>query len=296
MELVAFVPDISRQPVGGLFCIGLIRFHLRHHNDAAASHWCVVPDVAHMPAHAADTRVLLQFVHILVDGTHGLVAGNALFTAQNQRQLAIHRMDVLSILHKVAQHGCHLAHGGNAVGVGRLPVAADQGRGLCILPAQVAMRVAHHEDGQVRAHDLADLRQDVVVAGTDFFHLACTMQHQEHAVDLMDVLPDGTHKAGLDVIKGILFDHTCSASIGQYRRDQLKAGLLKDICHMQCPDAIIPKKHLIVADLALLRDICIGFRDKFTNQDLHRCILLFVVMRRSSVRSRAGLLFHALVQ
>ena len=60
-------PPTSRRPL----LHRLIRFHLRHHNDAAASHRCVVPDVAHMPAHAADTRVLLQFVHILVDGTHG---------------------------------------------------------------------------------------------------------------------------------------------------------------------------------------------------------------------------------
>ena len=118
MELTAFVPDVDSQPVGGFLCIGQVGFGLGHHNDAAASHRRVMADVTHMPAHTADMGILFQLVHILVDGAHWLVTGNALLTAQDQGQLAVYRVDVLAVFHKVAQHGGHLAHGGNAVGVG----------------------------------------------------------------------------------------------------------------------------------------------------------------------------------
>ena len=118
VELTAFVPDVDSQPVGGFLCIGQVGFGLGHHNDAAASHRRVMADVTHMPAHTADMGILFQLVHILVDGSHWLVTGNALLAAQDQGQLAVYRVDVLAVFHKVAQHGGYLAHGGNAVGVG----------------------------------------------------------------------------------------------------------------------------------------------------------------------------------
>jgi len=116
---------------------------------------------------------------------------------------------------------------------------------------------------------------DVVVAGTNALHLAGTVQHQEHTIDLVDVLFDRPHEARFDVIKGIFFDHARSTGIRHHRGDQFKTGLLKHIGHMQCLNAVITKKHLVIADLAFLRDVRIGLRDKFADQDFHCCFSFY---------------------
>ena len=147
--------------------------------------------------------------------------------------------------------------------------------GLGIFLAQIAVGVTHHKDGQVRPYHLADLSQNVVVAGTNALHLAGTVQHQEHTIDLVDVLFDRPHEARFDVIKGIFFDHARSTGIRHHRGDQFKTGLLKHIGHMQCLNAVITKKHLVIADLAFLRDVRIGLRDKFADQDFHCCFSFY---------------------
>ena len=83
VELMAAVPHIGGQLIGLLLCIGAELIGRGNHHDTAAGYIGVVADVAHMPAGAEDAVILFHLIHILVDGAHRFVGGDALLTAQN---------------------------------------------------------------------------------------------------------------------------------------------------------------------------------------------------------------------
>ena len=150
------VPDISRQPIGNRFSIGLIFRVLRNDHDAAARHVAIVADVADMPGNTADPWILFQVIHITVNGKHRFIRGHALFPAQNQRQLAVDRMNVLPILQQIAKHLGNNPLGLLGVGMRRLAVAAQNRTVIHIFLTQVAMRIADDRNRQIRTGDFPD--------------------------------------------------------------------------------------------------------------------------------------------
>ena len=67
MKFMALVPDSFCHLIGDGFRIGLIGGVLRYDDNPAAGHVAVMPDVADMPGHAADSRIVFQLVHVAVD-------------------------------------------------------------------------------------------------------------------------------------------------------------------------------------------------------------------------------------
>lgn len=269
VELAAALPDVFGELVGLALAVPLVRGGLGHHDDAAASHVGVVADVAYVPGRGSHARVPLHLVHVGVDAPDWLVRRDGLLTTKDEGELAVDRVDVLPLAQEVAQPSRHSAQGGDAVGVGALPVGADERRGLGVLPAHVPVGVAHHEDGQVLAHHPADGRQDVVVARAQALDLAGAVEHEQHAVDLADVLARAPHELPLDVVKGVALDDARGAGVRQDGGDRLHAFPLEHIAQVHRFEALVAVHELEGAQVVPEGDVRVGLRDELPDHDLH---------------------------
>ena len=153
--------------------------------------------------------------------------------------------------------------------MGRLTIAAHHLCTLHIFLAQVAVRVASNVDRHIGADPLADLCQDMVLAGAEAFHLAGTMQHHINTVDLVQVLFHRPDKAGLDVVKGVTLDDAGGSGHRVDCGDHLDARLCKNIADVHLAHTFLAKCDVIGRDLIFAGNIFFGLRDKLADQHFH---------------------------
>ena len=128
-----------------------------------------------MPTGAEDAGIFFQLIHVPVDGAHGLIGGNALFTAQDQRKLTVHRGDILPVADQPDQRAAGALYGLGDVGVRRFAVAAQEGGVLHVFSGQIAVGVAGNSQRQIRPGDLPDGSYQMVLARADLFHITGTV-------------------------------------------------------------------------------------------------------------------------
>ena len=231
-----------------------------------------------MPTGAEDAGIFLHLVHVLVEGTHRLVGRNALFSTQNQRQLAVYRCDVLTVADQFDQGAAGALYGLGNVGVGSLTVTADKGGVLHILFGQVAVRITGDRQWQVRTHDLPDGGHQMVLAGTDLFHIAGTVQVQVDTVQIPQVVAHGIQDGLFNIIKAGLFHHAAAGSVCTDHGHQFNVWVIEYVAHLHMAQGVtsVGKGH--VGQVALHVYMLIGFQLKFCNKDLHKAVLLFYQM------------------
>ena len=75
------------------------------------------------------------------------------------------------------------------------------------------MRITGDRQWQVRTHDLPDGGHQMVLAGTDLFHIAGTVQVQVDTVQIPQVVAHGIQDGLFNIIKAGLFHHAAAGSV-----------------------------------------------------------------------------------
>ena len=109
---------------------------------------------------------------------------------------------MLTFFQQIAKHLRHFALGFIGVGMRTFPITAQNRTVFHIFLTQIAMRIAGHRDWQIRADQLADGQQDMMIARTDFLYFTGAVQMQINTVQLMEMLADSIQKQRFNIIKG----------------------------------------------------------------------------------------------
>ena len=106
---------------------------------------------------------------------------------------------------------------------------------------------------------------DVMITAAEALDFTGAMKHQENPVDLMKMFSDFIQQRRFNIIKGFACDQSPAGAVGVNRRNHLSVFRFVHLAYVQILNALVVKGNHIVVNPAELRDILVGFGNKFTD-------------------------------